>query len=292
MSDLKLSTYRPITDLIPTTWQSGQVALDDGHINYLRTGGDKPPVILFHGFQVDGRMWLRTALELQSDFDCIMPDVRGHGLSSPIPANLDADTLSDDMKILVDSLAFSQPPVIIGHSMGAEVTARLAGKIDAKQVVLVDPALKNFMAMMPPIGDELPDYMKPIVETIKSLGQLPHDDRMTAGQTLLPPGTTPYGELDFVTFVEGQSRFDVASYKHARNMGYIVESPEIIAGLTCPILLMTAKQMMMRPDEFETAVKIFTDNWRQGEHVHFPDSGHAIMFDQFERFIVTLRTVL
>lgn len=29
----------------------------------------------------------------------------------------------------------------------------------------------------------------------------------------------------------------------------------------------------------------FTDNWRNGRHIAFEDSGHFIMFDQFERFI-------
>lgn len=285
-----VKTFRPIHELIPIHWQSGDVALSDGgQLHYLRTDGDKPPIILIHGFQVDGRMWLRTALQLASDYDVMMPDVRGHGLSSPMPSDLRVDTLSDDMVALIDTLNLFDAPIIVGHSMGADIAARLAAKVDVKRVILVDPALKNFIKMMPPIGDTLPDYMQPIMETIHGLASLSHSERMTAGLNLLPPGTQGWHELDYVTFVEGQSRFEVDSFKRAAAMGYVVESPEIIAQIYCPITLLTAQQMMMRPEEFEDAVKIFTDNWQSGQHLQFADSGHFIPFDQFERFIEICR---
>jgi len=284
-----VKSFRPIHDLIPPHWQSGDVILaDGGKLHYLRTHNGKPPMILIHGFQVDGRMWLRTALHLESDYDLIMPDVRGHGLSSPIPSNLTVDTLSDDMVALINALNLSEPPVVVGHSMGADIAARLAVKADVKQVILVDPALKNFMKSMPTIGDTLPEYMQPIVETIHRLSSLTHVERMITGLNLLPPGTQGWYELDYVAFVEGQSRFDVDSFKHAVTMGYVVESPELIARIDCPITLLTARQMMMRPEEFEDAVKIFTGNWQSGQRIHFANSGHFIPFGQFARFVDVL----
>jgi len=205
--------YRALSELTPDHWQSKDITLSTGAtLHYQRTGGEKPPIILLHGFQVDGRMWLRTAIALQNQYDVIMPDVRGHGLSSPMPSNLTEDTLSDDILELVNNLNLLQKPVVVGHSMGADIAARLAVKTDLERVILVDPALKNFMKMMPPIGDTLPDYMQPIVETIHSLQSLPQPERMIAGLNLLPPGTALWEEMDFVSFVEGQSRFDVESY--------------------------------------------------------------------------------
>jgi hypothetical protein len=37
---------------------------------------------------------------------------------------------------------------------------------------------------------------------------------------------------------------------------------------------------------------VLINNWRDGEYVHFADSGHFIPFDQFERFIEVLTRFL
>lgn len=235
----KLQTYRSINDLIPQHWQSDDITLpDNGRLHYLRTGGNQQPVILLHGVQVDGRMWLRTAIALQDSYDVIMPDSRGHGLSSAIPSDIDEHTLADDIVELISQLNLSDKPIVMGHSMGADVAMRLSAKIEVKQVILVDPALKNFMATMPPIGDTLPDYMTPIINTIQGLSALSHRERLQSGLNLLPPGTALWDEMDFVSFVEGQSRFDANTYKHMSKLGYIVESPEVIKQVNSPILLM------------------------------------------------------
>ncbi|HEY1011134.1 MAG TPA: hypothetical protein VGE07_00420, partial [Herpetosiphonaceae bacterium] len=52
----------------------------------------------------------------------------------------------------------------------------------------------------------------------------------------------------------------------------------------CPILLLTAKPMFPGAGH-EAGIAAFAGNWRAGERVDFPDSGHAIHFDQFERFV-------
>lgn len=116
--------------------------------------------------------------------------------------------------------------------------------------------------------------------------------RMIAGEALVPRGTPLWREPDYVSFVEGHTLFNPDSYFQARDMGYVIESPDIIASVTCPVLLLTAKQMMMQPDEFESAVSLFKTHWQAGQHVHFEDSGHFIPFDQFERFLKTILDVL
>lgn len=283
-------SYRPIEQLLPDRWQAGDVTLaDGGTLHYLRTGNDKPPMVLIHGFQVDGRMWLRTALQLEADYDVMMPDVRGHGLSSAMPPHLNEDTLSDDIVALINALNLSTPPTVIGHSMGADIALRLATKTTTQRVILVDPALKNFLKSMPPMGDSLPNYMQPVVETIQKLSSLTHTDRMIAGKNLLPPGQGIANELDYVSFVEGQSRFNLGSYQHVAAMGYVVDRPDLIAQVDCPIVLLTARQMMMRPEEFDAAITLFQENWQHGIHIHFDDSGHFIPSDQFERFVDVIR---
>ena len=64
-----------------TGWMDGYVKSNGIRIHYYRTGGDKPPLVLNHGAMDDGLCWTRVARVLEQDYDVIMLDARGHGLS-------------------------------------------------------------------------------------------------------------------------------------------------------------------------------------------------------------------
>lgn len=59
----------------------GHVRVQDVKIHYYRTGEEKPAVVLLHGFGDSALSWSRLALRLEPDYDVIMIDARGHGLS-------------------------------------------------------------------------------------------------------------------------------------------------------------------------------------------------------------------
>jgi heme/copper-type cytochrome/quinol oxidase subunit 3 len=67
----------------------------------------------------------------------------------------------------------------------------------------------------------------------------------------------------------------------------VLSGTEIIAKIDCPILLLTAKPMMGM--DVSAGLAIFADNWKDGQHIQFDDSGHAIHFEQFEQFIEVVR---
>lgn len=288
----QVKVYRPLDELLPAQWHTGKVPAEDGtQIHYLRTGnGDKPAVVLLHGVQVDGMMWLRTAQALESDYDVIMPDFRMHGFTRSLHDGISAEMLVQDVIAVIEGLGLKNP-VVIGHSMGADIAGRVAATYPLRGVVLVDPGLINFWANFPPMDGALPPYMQPIIETINSLSTLPHAERMVAGLTLLPPVTRPYSEVDYVTFVEGQSHFDAQFYLYMSKFGYLFEEPETIAQMNAPVLLLTAQPAMPNID-IKPGIMAFVDYWQRGEHVHFGDSGHAIMFDQFERFMEVIQRFL
>jgi N-formylmaleamate deformylase len=64
-----------------SNWSSGEVIANGITIHYYRTGGDRPPLVLAHGFSDNGLCWTRVTQVLEQDYDVIMPDARGHGLS-------------------------------------------------------------------------------------------------------------------------------------------------------------------------------------------------------------------
>jgi pimeloyl-ACP methyl ester carboxylesterase len=90
--------------------------------------------------------------------------------------------------------------------------------------------------------------------------------------------------MEYVSFVDGQIGFDPRFFRSAAHMGYLVEAPDLIARIACPVLLLTGRPMMPGAN-LEPGRRAFTENWQHGEHVHFEDAGHFVMFDRFDRFI-------
>ncbi len=123
-----------------TTWPSAICDTNGIRVHYLRTGGNKPPVVLLHGLMGSGAGWTPLARALEGDFDVVMPDARGHGGSSGPERGYRYDDHASDVAGLVRGLQLARP-VLVGHSMGgmtaAVVASRGAGLVRA--VVLVDP---------------------------------------------------------------------------------------------------------------------------------------------------------
>jgi pimeloyl-ACP methyl ester carboxylesterase len=91
-------------------------------IHYVRTGGSKPPLLLAHGFSDNGLCWTPVAQALEGDFDVIMPDARGHGLSDAPETGYDTEDRVADLVGFIQALE-RERPALMGHSMGANTVA-------------------------------------------------------------------------------------------------------------------------------------------------------------------------
>ena len=98
--------------------------------------GDGPAgVVLLHGFLGSARN-LRTLAqrwqERQPHCRFLLPDLRGHGVSPPLPADLDAvtlETLAADVLETCRAQGVTTPSRLVGHSLGGRVglaAARIA----------------------------------------------------------------------------------------------------------------------------------------------------------------------
>ncbi len=122
-------------------WTEGSVQTNGINLHYWRTGGTKPPVVLAHGITDNGLCWSRLARALEGEFDLIMVDARGHGLSDkPAHGYAPADHAAD-LAGLIEALGL-QKPGAIGHSMGGGAVGLLAMAYPdhVGAVVLEDPA--------------------------------------------------------------------------------------------------------------------------------------------------------
>jgi len=82
------------------------------------------------------------AKELVDDYDIILPDARGHGLSDPPRKSDSADAQAEDLAGLIRALKLKKP-ILMGHSMGSSSVAWFAAKYPdiPGAVILEDPRL-------------------------------------------------------------------------------------------------------------------------------------------------------
>lgn len=121
-----------------TSWSTGVWEGGSAGIHYLRTGGAKPPIVLLHGLMGSGACWTPLARALEAHFDVVMPDLRGHGVSSAPHFGYGYEDHASDIVGLVHALGFSRP-FLLGHSMGGMVAAVVARRLALHGLVLVDP---------------------------------------------------------------------------------------------------------------------------------------------------------
>ncbi len=123
-----------------TNWQQGDVVLADMTMHYTRTGGGKPALVLAHGFSDNGMCWLPVAQALAADYDVILPDARGHGLSSRIQPGQAANR-AEDLAAFISALGLDRP-VVGGHSMGGSTASALGAHHPdlTRALILEDPA--------------------------------------------------------------------------------------------------------------------------------------------------------
>jgi len=126
----------------PAGWTDGYVMANGIRIHYWRTGGNKPVLLMAHGSSDNGLCWTNLAKELVDDYDIILPDARGHGLSDPPKKSDSADAQAEDLAGLIRALKLEKP-ILMGHSMGSSSVAWFSAKYPdiPGAVILEDPRL-------------------------------------------------------------------------------------------------------------------------------------------------------
>lgn len=123
-----------------TTWSSGACETNSICLQYLRTGGALPPIVLLHGLMGSGACWTPLARALEEKHDVVMPDARGHGGSSAPERGYRYEDHARDVVGLIAGLGLARP-VLLGHSMGGMTAAVVASQAAEllRGLVLVDP---------------------------------------------------------------------------------------------------------------------------------------------------------
>ncbi len=265
----------------PDGWKDGYVIANGIRIHYWRTGGNKTPLVMAHGSSDDGLCWTNLAKELQNDFEIIMFDARGHGLSDPPKQGDPADVQVEDLAGLIRELKL-QKPVLMGHSMGSASVAWFAAKYPEvpRAVVLEDPGLVRRRGnAVPPGMSADPEQRRAAILARNNMSE----EELVAGCMKDSP---KWGRSECEIWAPSKRR-----HHPDTGLGTMAGRPqmsELFPKITAPTLILKADAQGELRQQNEQIAGLL----KNGKIVHIEGAAHNVRRDQKQRTLEALKPFL
>jgi pimeloyl-ACP methyl ester carboxylesterase len=263
------------------SWYTGDTVVNGVRFHFTRTGGNKPPVVLAHGFSDSGLCWTPVAQALEADYDLMMVDARGHGFSDAPEMGYTLTEMASDLHGVIIGLGLVRP-AIIGHSMGGGTTLALAGLYpDVPGAIILEDAGALDTSDFPrrQEGEENPFLSRLSRLRTKTRDELIAEMRASSG----------WPEVELGPWADAKLQFNLRAAQFHPTNG--ITWTELLPRITCPALLITAdldRGAIVRP-EMAAAMQ---QQMPQLRIAHIPDAGHSIRREQFDRYIAVVRSFL
>jgi N-formylmaleamate deformylase len=265
-------------------WQSAELEANGLRLHYTRTGGDKPPLVLAHGFSDDGLCWTPVARALEDDYDVIMVDARGHGLSQAAEQNYGDVDLGNDLAGAIAALGLRRPAVL-GHSMGAATALALAGAHpDAPGAILLEDPPARWVAQ-PAGGPTDQAWQARMHDWITGLKTKTREELIAAQHTETPG----WSKAELGPWADSKLRLSLTVLQ--RGAAPAIDWPSLVRSITCPALLITADpaQGAIVTEADAAALQALVPQLRVAR---IAGAGHSIRRDQFDHYMQVVRDFL
>jgi N-formylmaleamate deformylase len=291
-----VKNYRLIEELIPPHWSEGDVFSNGIRQHYYRTGGEKPPLLLLHGFNEYGLTWLRVAKDLERDYDIIMVDARGHGRSDGIASGFSNTLLVEDVVGLILKLKLDLPR-IIGLSQGGATVLRLAAMHPelVRSFIFEGWGDENQPGAFANSEGYLAWYNSWLA-WLEQLRTMNHEERMVSALTQLLPtmGESIWLEAEYVPMVEAYAQFDLNLARSVMKLWTSMDRDnpvELLKRVTCPALILKHAWAFPTPGT-QPVVREEPSEQPNIKTVYFENTGHLIRRVAFEQYMTLVREFL
>jgi pimeloyl-ACP methyl ester carboxylesterase len=237
---------------------------------------DAPAAVLVHGVTGWHRTWWRLGPALaERGWRVIAVDQRGHGRSPRLSGPAEIDDLTDDLEEAIERHATPPIDLLVGHSLGAVVSMRLALRRPdiARRLVLEDPP------SIERASDE--EFFASIRDGVRAAGETPEAE--VARELAENPR---WREEDARQNVEGRALADaegiVASLRRPRPFAVM----DAAADLQVPTLFLLAdeeRSVLVGPARERLRASL-----PASARIREFDSGHTIHRDQFDAVLAAI----
>jgi pimeloyl-ACP methyl ester carboxylesterase len=269
-----------------TQWTMGDIVSHGTRLHYYRSGGSKPPFVLLHGITDDGLCWSPVAEVLSGEYDVIMVDLRGHGMSEAPDEGYDLVTMAIELSSLITDLGLENP-VVIGHSLGAVTALTLASLTPdlPLAIVLEDPPA--FWRIRPPSTEEA-DHRAEMLMWVNDLKRKTRDELLEMARSENPV----WSEAELEPWADSKHRFSPKITQLMDPQEIVpADFPTLLGQITCPVFLITAdpERGAIVSDEDVAELQNSIPHIKKA---HIPGAGHNIRREQFSRYMESLQAFL
>ena len=244
-----------------------------------------PSLVLLHGITDSGLCWPRVVKALAPEYDMILPDARGHGLSDKPATGYAPRDHAADVAGLIRGLGLERP-ILIGHSMGAGVSATVAALYPdlVSGVILEDPPWRAE-------GDEIGTPQEQAARAAEWRKEIIDRQAMSGPEVIAQRKREQpkWADEEFTDWIVAKQQVspEVTQYITAARLPWRA----VCARIACPALLITAdvsEGAIVTPEVAAEAVKLMP----KGRVVHIAGAGHNIRREQFEAYMTAVREFL
>ena len=149
-----------------------QKKIKDISLNYIRYGNENgDTVVLLHGWGQNIEMMKPIGDNLKNDFDIVIIDLPGHGLSDEPSSVWSVYDFADCIHELLMEINVKNP-IMIGHSFGGKISLIYSSKYKTKKLVLFGSPYKpeiQKMSLKTKIMKKMANirFLSPLVEIVK-----------------------------------------------------------------------------------------------------------------------------
>ncbi len=224
--------------------------------------GAGDPVVLLHGFSVDGRMWDPQMAALRERFRVLRYDLRGHGASAGFAGPYAAH---EDLRDVLDAAGVDRAR-LVGLSAGAQIAIDFAltwpDRVTA--LVLASPGLGGYVARDPF------DWMRPVM-TAAQAGDALEAARSWAETPMMAVPSDAAGD----SLMRAMVMDNAGLWLIATNPAQALDPPAIarLAELRVPTLILVGERDL--PDIHRVADTLATCVVGAAQRA-LPDAGHMV----------------
>jgi pimeloyl-ACP methyl ester carboxylesterase len=262
---------------------TGTVTVDGAAIAYRAWGAESASaIVLVHGGAAHARWWDHIGPLLTYDRRVVALDLSGHG-DSARRGHYSLDGWAHEVLAVARAAGSTNPPIIVGHSMGGFVALRAAGLFgaDVEGIVVIDS----------PVQDVTPEEQA--AREARAFGPLrvyPTREAAIARFHPMPDQPTLPYILEHVASTSVRAvdggwswKFDPAVF--GRNRG----APALLRHLDCRVALFVAEHGIVPP---KTTELMYDKLGQLAPVIQIPAAGHHVMLDQPIALVTGIRTLL
>ena len=276
-------------------FQEGDLHINNLRLHYYRTGGNKPSLVFVHGFTDNGLYWTRMVQALQEDYDIVMYDARGHGLSDRAGGQFTETERVADLFGVIAALKLERPG-LIGHSMGGATISVAATRLDVPK-----EHMPRFLILEDPAWIDAPQPSTEEEKVFMAQGRQTYMDDWCKQVNYWQTATVEDALVDLrkehLKWIASDLTLSLNARRQVELGLFDLFSPErnpwreIVKQIQCPFLLVIGQQSLggiLSPGQAQEAVQLNP----LGRWVQIADVGHSIRFDRFEAYFPEVRKFL